>query len=353
MSIKGYPTTQKLSNSNQSTRNDFATLQPQDAGLRQALDVHARFAFRVNDDVTPRTAGANTGNPTSSGGTVVFDASTPALVGDFVRFEDGNAQFLEIPIVDVSTNSFILGARLDTSLEPASGDTFFILRYATQLVDEDGRQIVVATPGPSQYVDNGVDTEVEIDTGTPANTKAFPVRQIQASGLPADVATEAKQDAEAILIGAVNETAPATDIASSGLNGRLQRIAQRITSLIALLPTTLGQQLSAASLAVVPASDYIPKAPVNANGSIVNQALTATTAFSNSAPANAVGFILLAPSDNTDNVRWCIGGTASTTVGMLTEPGRDSGFVPCAATVSVCAIASGTNAFSIQWILSA
>lgn len=37
-------------------------------------------------------------------------------------------------------------------------------------------------------------------------------------------------------IGALTETAPATDTASSGLNGRLQRIAQRITSLIALLP---------------------------------------------------------------------------------------------------------------------
>lgn len=41
-------------------------------------------------------------------------------------------------------------------------------------------------------------------------------------------------------IGGLTETAPATDTASSGLNGRLQRIAQRITSLIALLPTALG-----------------------------------------------------------------------------------------------------------------
>ena len=41
-------------------------------------------------------------------------------------------------------------------------------------------------------------------------------------------------------IGAVTETAPTTDTASSGLNGRLQRLAQRITSLIALLPTALG-----------------------------------------------------------------------------------------------------------------
>lgn len=40
-------------------------------------------------------------------------------------------------------------------------------------------------------------------------------------------------------IGLLNETAPGTDTAAAGLNGRLQRIAQRITSLIALLPTAL------------------------------------------------------------------------------------------------------------------
>jgi hypothetical protein len=41
-------------------------------------------------------------------------------------------------------------------------------------------------------------------------------------------------------IGPLTEAAPASDTASSGLNGRLQRIAQRITSTIALLPAALG-----------------------------------------------------------------------------------------------------------------
>ena len=41
-------------------------------------------------------------------------------------------------------------------------------------------------------------------------------------------------------IGILTETAPTTDTASSGLNGRLQRIAQRLTSLIALLPSALS-----------------------------------------------------------------------------------------------------------------
>jgi hypothetical protein len=53
-------------------------------------------------------------------------------------------------------------------------------------------------------------------------------------GLRVDLATDGT------VIGAVGETAPATDTASSGLNGRLQRVAQRLTSAIALLPAALS-----------------------------------------------------------------------------------------------------------------
>jgi hypothetical protein len=57
------------------------------------------------------------------------------------------------------------------------------------------------------------------------------------------------------VLGANDETAPANDTAASGLNGRLQRIAQRLTSLIGLLPSSIGQKAKAASLAVTLASD--------------------------------------------------------------------------------------------------
>lgn len=70
--------------------------------------------------------------------------------------------------------------------------------------------------------------------------------------LPSGAATEATLDART---GALTETAPASDTASSGINGRLQRIAQRITSLIALLPASLGAKAGSASLSVVPATD--------------------------------------------------------------------------------------------------
>lgn len=59
------------------------------------------------------------------------------------------------------------------------------------------------------------------------------------------------------LTGSVTETAPATDTASSGLNGRLQRLAQRLTSLIALFPASLGQKARAASLAATLSTEDI------------------------------------------------------------------------------------------------
>lgn len=90
--------------------------------------------------------------------------------------------------------------------------------------------------------------------------------------LPAGAATETTLDVRS---GSLTEVAPATDTASSGLNGRLQRIAQRLTSLIALLPAalvggrldtnvgawlgsvapTVAQKTMASSLPVVIASD--------------------------------------------------------------------------------------------------
>lgn len=57
---------------------------------------------------------------------------------------------------------------------------------------------------------------------------------LSAASLPVVLATDG------VTIGATNETAPVGDTNASGLNGRLQRIAQRLTRIIALLPAALG-----------------------------------------------------------------------------------------------------------------
>lgn len=56
-------------------------------------------------------------------------------------------------------------------------------------------------------------------------------------------ATAANQATQTTQLGSVTETAPATDIASSGLNGRLQRIAQRLTSLLTGIVLAAGENL--------------------------------------------------------------------------------------------------------------
>lgn len=74
--------------------------------------------------------------------------------------------------------------------------------------------------------------------------------------------------------GIVTEAAPASDTASSGLNGRLQRIAQRLTSLIALVPASLGAKAGSASFSTVPATDAYTGLPAVSTARILSAAAT-------------------------------------------------------------------------------
>lgn len=70
-----------------------------------------------------------------------------------------------------------------------------------------------------------------------------------------------------------NTTAPSTDTAAAGINGRLIRLAQRLTSLIALLPASLGQANMAGSLSVTVASN---QSAVPVSGPLTDAELRAT-----------------------------------------------------------------------------
>lgn len=198
--------------------------------------------------------------------------------------------------------------------------------------------------------------------------------------LPSGAATSAKQDTQITSLASIDTkltspltvTGPLTDTqlraSAVPVSGTFYQATQPISAVALPLPSgaateatlsTLNGKVTAVNTgAVVVSSSALPSGAatsanqVNTTGTIVNTALTATTASTASAPANARGFIIEAPSTNTDNIRWCCGSTASTTVGMLMEPGRDSGFIPLGANISVCATVSGTNAFSIQWAAS-
>jgi hypothetical protein len=140
-----------------------------------------------------------------------------------------------------------------------------MLRYSDVCVDASGNlNVAGGTGGGGGTGDASAanqTTEIakltSIDGKVPALGQALaaastpvvlPAAQITALTPPAAITGYATQTTLATLLtqsdfdtksGALTETAPSTDTASSGLNGRLQRIAQRLSSLIALLPTAL------------------------------------------------------------------------------------------------------------------
>lgn len=139
-------------------------------------------------------------------------------------------------------------------------------------------------------------------------------------------------------------TGAATSANQTTANSSLSSIDGKLNS--------LGQKTSANSVPVVIASDQSvvgTKAPVNTTGSGSAAAATVSTVATLTAPANAVGFILMNLDVSTTNMRWAVGRTASTTLGQQLQPGRDTGFVPVGANISIIA-ESGTVTYDVQWV---
>lgn len=200
--ISGFPSNQKNDLGTGKT-NNFVTIVPSDP-FRHSLDT-TRFLFRVNDATVPRTVTA-AGMQEIDGiqGYWVNDPSTPARRGDIFRAEAGRSSFIEIPIVNISQdgNYFLLAITGD--MTPEAADTFFILRSTTQRVDQTGSQLVVANPGPSQFILDGLAEEVELDTVTPANSRPFPVSQLNLDGTlndPTKVKVSFMQDGIETVVG--------------------------------------------------------------------------------------------------------------------------------------------------------
>lgn len=120
-------------------------------------------------------------------------------------------------------------------------------------------------------------------------------------------------------LGSLTETAPATDTASSGLNGRLQRIAQRITSLIALF--RLGQGTMAQSLAVTVASDQSAIPVTLPSGTQTPTASTATDSTGSPVAAGATQITFTTNSTFTGTILG-VARNASTSYVISAVPGK-------------------------------
>lgn len=174
-------------------------------------------------------------------------------VNDSIRLGDGTTltgvtanNELKVKDTDAQTNFGLIADAAASSDTGSFSLMAFIKRGMQNWTSLLAKIPTLTLVGSALKVDGSAVTQpvsgtVTANAGTNLNTSAL--------------ALETTQVANGVLIGPVLETAPASDTASSGLNGRLQRIAQRITSLIALLPAALGQGTMAQSLRVVLASD--------------------------------------------------------------------------------------------------
>lgn len=161
--IKGWPSQKKITYEKE-TFNEYVTVQPVGSD-KNAADVVAKSAYR-NGALDAVEAGSTQ--------QIIVATAHIAIPGDFIRFETGAFATWELPVVKVTANEIYLGTKL--SAAPGVGDTFYVMKYITPRVDASGA--IVATPGPSQFVYDGVDTEVEEDTTTPSNNRAMPVSQM-------------------------------------------------------------------------------------------------------------------------------------------------------------------------------
>lgn len=264
--------------------------------------------------------------------------------------------------------------------------------------------------GPVQYEVDGNPITVNIDTVTPANSTPLPVTNLTNTGIPVDFATETTLAAidtktPALVGGAVPVTGPLTDtqlraapvpisaaslplptgaateatlglveihteaaaiILNEAATG-VQPLSVSATALplpagaateatlsamSAKLPATLGQKSMAASMAVTIASDQsaVPVSPAAGSAGNSPGSSTVSTVATITAPANALGFILMNLDTSTTNMRYRIGGTAAVASGQQLQPGRDTGYIPCGANISIIA-ESGTCNYDIQWVI--
>ena len=123
------------------------------------------------------------------------------------------------------------GATTDAAASSDAG-TFSLIALFKRLLQK------LTTQLPAALVSGRLDVSIGASPATvPVSAASLPLPSGAATETTlTGVLTTSDFDTKA---GSLTETAPATDTASSGLNGRLQRIAQRVTSLIALLPSAL------------------------------------------------------------------------------------------------------------------
>lgn len=296
------------------------------------------MAVNASLEATVVDAGANT-KLTSIDGKVLTDTqlrATPVAVSGPLTDTQLRATAVPVsgPLTDVQLRAVAVPVSLAASPLPTGAATEAKQDVGNTSLGSIDTKTPALVTGRVPVDGSGVTQPISaaaLPLPTGAATEAKQDTQITSLGTivtqTAGLALETTQAAGNVLIGAVTETAPASDTASSGLNGRLQRIAQRLTSLLALFPSSIGQKASADSLSVVLSSDSAAIAPASVAGTITSAQITVDTTavratVSGAAPSAIRKRLSIKPSiDNTGRI--FIGASGVTTANGLEIVGPD------------------------------
>lgn len=265
--------------------------------------------------------------------TLTIPAHEAVRAGEVLRFYTGTLEFIELDIFNVVDANNLKVYNVMEAL-PIVGDTVKTAYYRTPEFDISGG--VIVSPGPIEFVQDGVDTQVEEDTAvpannkplpaglyfykdgvavpvnkdtvTPANTEPIPVEIVSAAGVEINITagdinvhlSDVGANFDATRIGdgsgiylAVNAdgsinvvdadvlaelvTLNTVDFATEAKQDtqitELQDIEADVEAMSAKLPATLGQKAAAASLSVILASD---QGAVPVSGPLTDAELRAT-----------------------------------------------------------------------------
>jgi hypothetical protein len=177
--------------------------------------------------------------------------------------------------------------------------------------------------------------------------------------LPSGAATSANQSTEITSLSSIDGKTPALGQALAASSVPVVLTAAQLSTLTPLSSVTVTQATGTNLHTVV---DSAPTTAVTQSGTwtVSNNPVaaasgsqttgTVSTVITLTAPANAQGFILQNLGTSTANLRFAIGATATTTLGMQLAPGQDSGYVPAGANISLVAESSTQN-YNVQWVV--
>lgn len=150
----------------------YSSIQPIGSG-KNCQDVITKSIFQVNNTVYTISDIELKGVKANRQMTLV-GLGTDSRVGDVVRFISGLGDRMEIAIVEVvDADTVVFGH--DDKDRIQVGDTVELFRHNTLTLDQDGSlNVSVTGSGPVQFVNDGVDIEVGIDSADPANNNPLP-----------------------------------------------------------------------------------------------------------------------------------------------------------------------------------